>query len=340
VSARTSQIFSVQSVSTTTHLLPHDVTGAVTPRRSSGELVIDSQLGIFEMTRREYSVEESDAYCRTLFNQRLRYSPLSPWFLKLPRLVERPHMLALAVFVRGAEWMVGDATFRGQRPIALDAWEHELNRAFHGDADHPLFVALRDAIDLCKLPMPPFREFMSSCRRDLHRAPFFSFQTLREYCRQRSESLGQLGLQLLGHRDPIAQRYAADFHTALQLTAYLQDLSRDLPHNRCFIPVEDLYHFGITEADLAALCSGSLPGEDKAQAWRDLLSYQVIRARSLLFRGRPLLKWVAPDVGAHLQAAYDEAMLLLDEVVSLGVMILRVRPRPVDGRLSASNLRD
>lgn len=283
--------------------------------------------------RRSYTVEEADAHCRMLFNHRLRRSPVRPWFLQLPRVPDRPHLLALVVFARVAETFVSDPQFRGQRPLALNAWEHELTRAFHGEADHPVFVALRDAIDLCKLPLPPFLDFLNSCRRDLHRAPFFSFAALREYCRLRSESLGQLGLQLFGHHDPVVLRYAADFHTALQLTRFLQDLSVDLPHNRCFIPVEDLYHFGISDANLAALCGGAALDEAAARSWRDLLNYQAMRARSLLLRGRPVQEGVSGDVRAHVQAAFQEALKLLCEIESLGPLILRVRPRAVDPQL-------
>ncbi len=285
------------------------------------------RLPLLDEPRRAYSLEEADAYCRTMYSRRLGRGGNLPWFLLLPRMTERPHLLAIAVFARCAEGFVSDPSYSGKRPLALDAWEHELMRAYHGDADHPVFVALRDAIDLCKLPLTPCLDFLTSCRRDLHRAPFFSFQSLRDYCRQRSESFGQLALHLLGHRDPALLRYAADFHTGMQLVNFLQDLSLDLPHNRCFLPVEDLYHFGISDSDLAALCGGAALDDGATRAWRDLLAFQAMRARSILLRGRPLVEILASDLRGYVQSAYRIASALLSEIEMLGPLSLRVRPQ-------------
>jgi phytoene/squalene synthetase len=288
------------------------------------------RLPILDEPRRAYSLEESDSYCRVTYSHRLGRTGNLPWFLLLPRLTERPHLLAVAVFARCAESFVTDPCYSGKRPLALDAWESELMRAFHGEADHPVFVALRDAIDLCKLPLTPCLDFLNSCRRDLHRAPFFSFQSLRDYCRQRSESLGHLALHLLGHRDPALLRYAGDFHAGLQLVNFLQDLSLDLPHNRCYLPIEDLYHFGISDSDLAALCGGTPLDETATRAWRDLLAFQAMRARSILLRGRPLLEIPGADLRGYVQSAYRSAMALLAEIELLGPVSLRVRPRLTD----------
>lgn len=288
------------------------------------------RLPLLDEPRRAYSLEEADSYCRVMYSRRLGRGGNLPWFHLLPRLTERPHLLAVAVFSRCAEGFVSDACYSGKRPLALDAWEHELMRAFHGEADHPVFVALRDAIDLCKLPLTPCLDFLNSCRRDLHRAPFFSFQSLRDYCRQRSESMGHLALHLLGHRDPALLRYAADFHAGLQLVNFLQDLSLDLPHNRCFIPVEDLYHFGISDSDLAALCSGTALTDSATRSWRDLLAFQTMRARSILLRGRPMLEIPAVDLRGYVQSAYRVAMALLNEIELLGPASLRVRPLLAD----------
>jgi phytoene/squalene synthetase len=48
-----------------------------------------------------------------------------------------------------------------------------------------------------------------------------------------------------GHQEPELHRYSDEICAALQIANFLQDLSVDTPRGRCYLPEEDLVHFGV-----------------------------------------------------------------------------------------------
>ena len=139
-----------------------------------------------------------------------------------------------------------------------------------------MFVALRDAIDLCKLPLPPFWTSSTAVGATCI-ARRFLFRGGPGILPPAQRVAGSAGPALFGHHDPVVLRYAADFHTALQLTRFLQDLSVDLPHNRCFIPSRTSTTSGSATPTWLRSVAGPLD-EAAARSWRDLLNYQAMRA--------------------------------------------------------------
>lgn len=284
-------------------------------------------LPILDEPRRSYTLDEAYTYCRGLARTRYENVPVASRLL--PETM-RPHVLAVYAFIRAADDFADEPVYEGKRHFALDQWEHELFRTFHGEADHPIFVALRHTIEQCELPLPPFSELLTGFRLDLQPAPYVTFEQLRTYCRHRSETLGQIVLGMFGYRDPALLRFAADVCTALQLVTFLQDLGPDLDRGRIYIPREDLRHFGISEEQLKALQGGGrrrlAASSTTTRVWRDLVRFQSARARSLLERGRPLLDAITGDLSMELELAYLSGRAMLDKIDALGEGVLRVRP--------------
>ena len=108
------------------------------------------------------------------------------------------------------------------------------------------------------------------------------------------------------------------------------ELSIDLPRGRSYLPAEDLRHFGLDVESVQALRTGSSPGMRTAtptlRAFRDLIRFQVARARSLLERGRPLIDAVGVDLSMELQLTYLSGHAMLDKIEGLLEEILRTRP--------------
>ena len=296
-------------------------TPSVSPLRR--RLLPLSGLPILDEPRRSYSSTEAYAYCERLARTRYENVPVAS------RLVPegvRPHVLAIYAFARAADDFADEPEYQGKRQTALDAWENELIRTFHGEADHPIFVALRETIEQCDLPITPFSDLLTAFRMDTSPEPLPTFEALRTYCRHAAEPLGQLMLLVFGYRDPALLSFASDLCTGLQLASFLQDLGRDLPRGRLHLPLEDLHHFGILPAGVrTAPASAHLLGAS-SKAWRDLLKFQVARARSLLVRGRPLLDQVGSDLAIELELTYCSGHAILDKIESLGDEVLRGRP--------------
>ncbi len=299
------------------------VTAAQAGGGSAAGLPQQPRLPILDEPRRDYSLAEAYAYCKRLFRDRDENHTVSSRFL--PESMHR-HVMAVYAFACAADDFADEPDYEGKRHFALETWEHELFRTFHGEADHPIFVALRDTVERCELPITPFSEILTGLRLDLRPAPYPTFEELRTYCRHRSEPLGQLLLSLFGYREPALLRYSAELCTALQLVSFLQDLGPDLLRGRIYIPVEDLRHFGISDEQLLALRHAGRYEHPSTRAFCDLLRFQCTRARALFERGRPLLDLVGEDLRLELKLTYHSGQAMLGRIEALGGAVLRARP--------------
>lgn len=299
-----------------THPSPSQISGLVPISEPTRSPILDAP-------RRAYSLSEAYALCEDLVRTRRDGMPATSRFVPALR---RPHVTAVYAFALTASAFAVDEAYKGRRHSALEQWESELIRTFHGEADHPLFVALRDTVERCDLPVTPFMDLMTGCRMDLAPTLHATFEELRTYCRHRSEPIGQLVLGVFGYRDPAVLSFASDLCTALHLTSMMQDLGRDLPRGRLLLPLEDLRHFGVLpEGVRTAPASAHLLGAS-SRAWRDLLRFQVARVRALLERGRPLIDRVGEDLRFELQLTYHAGAAMLAKIEALADGVLRERP--------------
>ncbi len=287
--------------------------GQVPPR---GELCPTPNT-ILDEERREYSLPEAYRYCERMAQEHYENVPVASRFLPEGM---RPHVFAIYAFARAADDFADEAHYRDRRFEALDLWGEELLRAFHGEADHPIFVALRDTVERRELPITPFMDLLTAFRMDQSVSRYATFQELRGYCAHSCEPLGRLVLYLFGYRDPSLHCFADDMCTGLQLATFLQDLSLDFNghRQRLYLPQEDLRHFGVTEHDLR---DGAM-----TLAFRDLMRFQVSRARSLLERGRPLIDRIGPDLSFELELTWHSGQAVLDKIESVDYDVFHRRP--------------
>lgn len=273
--------------------------------------------------RRAYSLSEAFGYCERMVQTRHDSLPVASRYLPESK---RPHVFAVYAFARAADDFADEPEFQGQRQTALSDWEDELIRTFHGESDHPIFSSLQHTIEQCDLPITLFQDLLSGFRMDLAPRTFTTFEELRTYIRYVSEPLGELIVRVFGCRQPATLAFARDLSAGWQLVSFLQNLGRDLPLGRLYVPLEDLRHFGVLpEGTRTAPASAHLLGAS-SRSWRDLLRFQVARARTLLERGRPLLDLVAGELRFELLLTYYSGQVLLDRIESLGDDVLRERP--------------
>jgi squalene synthase HpnC len=222
--------------------------------------------------------------CRTLASTHYENFPVTS--LLLPRPVRR-HMHALYAFARGVDDLGDEAA--GDRLALLDGWEAWLRWALEG-APAPggpppaAFVALRESQATLDLPIEPFLRLIEANRRDQRRDRYETFEDLREYCSFSADPVGRLVLHIFGYRDRVLWPLSDATCTALQLTNFWQDVVRDFQMGRIYLPAEDMRRFGVTEETIAS--------REPTQGFRDLMRFEVGRARDLFTVGRGLLREV------------------------------------------------
>jgi squalene synthase HpnC len=196
----------------------------------------------------------------------------------LPRR-ERGHLLALYGFARLVD-EIGDS-LDGDRLLALDRLEAELDRAFAGAATDPLLVRLQPTLRECRLAREPFARLIEANRVDQRVKRYETWEQLRAYCALSADPVGELVLEVFGAAGPEEVALSDSICTALQLTEHCQDVAEDLAAGRVYLPREDLERFGCTIADLE--------GAHAQPPLRAVLAFEVARARRLLDEGAPLI---------------------------------------------------
>jgi squalene synthase HpnC len=262
-----------------------------------------------------WTVERAYQYCEEFVRAHTESYPVASRFV--PNEL-RPHVVALYAFGRSADDFADEPEYEGRRVEALDRWEEALNRCSHGEADHPVFIALCDTIEKRDLPVPPLFDMLTAFRMDMEVRRYATFQSLRGYTLRSADPVGRLLLALFGYRDPALVRYADELSTALQLTNFWQDVAADAARDHVYLPAEDLHHFEVTEADVKAL--------KMTPALRDLMRFEVTRTRGLYERGRPLLEKVGADLRMELTLIWLVGNTILDKIEAADYDVFAHRP--------------
>jgi hydroxysqualene synthase len=261
------------------------------------------------------SLAEAYAHCEQIARTHYENFPVASRLLPPPM---RPHIAAIYAFARAADDFADEPEYEGRRTEALDRWEDALQRACHGEADHPVFVALADTIEKRDLPIPPLEDMLAAFRMDMDVRRYSSFNALRGYTARSAEPVGRLLLALFGYRDAELVRYADELSTALQMTNFWQDVAADAARDHIYLPAEDLHFFGVTEADVKAL--------KPDPRLRQLLRYEVARTRALYEKGRPLLDKVGKDLRMELTLIWLVGTTILDKIEAADYDVFTQRP--------------
>lgn len=270
------------------------------------------------MNTNESDIKRAYAECRALTRRHYENFPVASALL--PRQVRR-HMYVLYGFARGVD-DAGDE-FEGDRLARLDWWEAHLMAAFgRGEAppgDTPAaFRALGQSRSELDLPLDPFIKLIEANRRDQRVSRYATFDDLLDYCTCSADPVGRLVLAVFGYRDERLHPFSDAICTALQLTNFWQDVSRDLAMGRIYLPSEDMQRFSVSENDL---------GQDTAtEGFRDMLRFEVERTREHFDRGRPLTGLVAGRFRIDLLLFSRGGESILDAIEAGGFDVLGKRP--------------
>jgi squalene synthase HpnC len=261
-------------------------------------------------------VEACYRYCEALCRARHHNYPVASMFARSHL---RKHIFALFAFARVADDFADEPQYEGRRARELDRWEEQLHDAYRGNAEHPVCVALADTVDKFDLPITEFTELLSGFRTDLERKRYATFDELLSYTRQAAEPIGRLLLYIGGYRAPELHAYVENLATAIALARLIQDVPQDWERGRVYLPLQDLRHFGVSEADVASRRVSPAVG--------NLVRFEVARTRALFERARPLVDVVGSDLAVELALTWHGGMRILDKIESVGKRLFAHRPR-------------
>lgn len=274
-------------------------------------------------TLREYEAKLADPsdvagafrFCAQLADRHYENFPVAS--VLLPSRLRR-HVAVLYAFARIADDFSDEPEHEGHRRERLLDWRAQLAEVGRLPARHPVFLALGETLRELDLPKEPFDDLLSAFLQDTEKARYETFDEVLDYCRRSANPVGRVVLMIHGKRDPELFRWSDAVCTGLQLANFWQDVSVDLKKDRVYIPQEDFRAFGYSEADLRMGVYN--------ERFRELMKFQVSRARSLFEQGKPLPARLPWPLSLEIRLTWLGGMQVLKLIHKQDFDVLRSRP--------------
>src|SRR6266705_525755 len=244
----------------------------------------------YAIPARAPSLPDAQFYCERLARSHYENFSVATWFL--PKGL-RQHFFNVYAYCRISDDLGDEPGDRAASLLLLDEWEAELNACYNGSPRHPVFVALAGTVRDFDIHRQTFADLLTAFRQDQTITRYEKFDDLLGYCRYSANPVGHLVLYLCGYRDPERQQLSDFTCTALQLANFWQDVSTDYEKGRIYLPLEDLKQFQVSEGDIS--------GKRNTMAFREMMDFEVERARKWFDRGFPLIGKVSRELAIDLE---------------------------------------
>ncbi len=179
----------------------------------------------------------------------------------------------------------------------LDIWEEKTKSIFAGHIKDELDAVMTDTLEHFPQSIKPYLDMIEGQRMDLDKTRYETFKELELYCYRVAGTVGLMTQGVMGidpaytnapwSSAPDPSEAAIALGIANQLTNILRDVGEDRGRGRIYIPQEDLKQFGYSEEELMA---GVIN-----QKWKELMAFQLDRARQWFTKSEAGVRWLSPD---------------------------------------------
>lgn len=201
----------------------------------------------------------------------------------------------------------------------LEWWGRELDRMYEGEAQHPVFVALRGTCKKYGIPKQPFADLIRAFIQDQTVTRYQTWDDVLHYCIYSANPVGRLVLYLCGYTDAERQTLSDATCTALQLANFWQDVTVDQQKDRVYLPLDLLAKHNYTVEELFA--------HQFDERFRCIMREAVEYARALFLKGLPLNKMVNRRLSIDLELFSRGGMRVLEKIEQQGYDVLSRRPK-------------
>jgi squalene synthase HpnC len=269
----------------------------------------------YAIPARPPSLADAYSYCERLARTHYENFSVASWFLPKPL---RQHFFNVYAYCRISDDLGDEAGNPAASLELLDQWQSELDACYRGHPRHPVFVALAATVREFDIPQHEFADLLTAFRQDQSLSRYQTFEDLLGYCRHSANPVGHLVLYLCGYRDAERQQLSNSTCTALQLANFWQDVSVDYDKGRIYLPAEDLRKFAVSENDIAA--------KNNSPQFREMMRFEVARARAWFERGLPLVRQVSRELAIDIELFSRGGQEILNAIERQGFAVLGRRP--------------
>jgi squalene synthase HpnC len=270
-----------------------------------------------DVKSRQYNLDEAFSYCATVTQAHYENYPVASFFLPQEK---RPYIQAIYAFSRIADDYADEQNIsKDERLTKLNDWEEKLRQCYDGNADHPVFIALKDTVKKNDIPIEPLKDLLAAFKRDVVQNRYDTFEDLLSYCKCSANPVGRLVLMIFNYRDEKLFELSDCICTALQLTNFWQDVRVDREKDRLYIPIEDMRKY-----DYSLYCwrDGMLN-----DGFRKLLRFEVERTREMFYKGAELPSLVTKDLQLELKLIWFGGMEIIRMIEKNRCDVINSRPQ-------------
>ncbi len=179
----------------------------------------------------------------------------------------------------------------------LNDWEENTKNIFKGIVKTDLDAVLADTLEKYPQTIEPYLDMIAGQRMDLNKFRYKNFDELKLYCYRVAGTVGLMTQNVMGIDSfykaaswinvPDISESAIALGIANQLTNILRDVGEDRQRGRIYLPQDEIKQFGYSEEELLI---GKINHE-----WKNLMAFQVNRAREWFKTSEEGIKWLSAD---------------------------------------------
>jgi squalene synthase HpnC len=181
-----------------------------------------------------------------------------------------------------------------------------------------LFQQLAPVIGKHRLPFDLFHDLLSAFAQDVTKKRYADFAAVLDYSRRSANPVGRLLLALYDAATPRNLAWSDNICSGLQIINFLQDIAIDYARGRIYMPQDELARYRVSETQIAA--------HDTGGAWREFMTFQVDRARRMLWDGAPLGRMLPGRIGLEMRMIIAGGDRILTKILNANGDVFRRRP--------------
>ncbi len=237
----------------------------------------------------------------------------------------RKHIAIVYWFARTADDIADDGVLTiAEKYFRLTDFQKSFEKALSGTEEsrensrNKFWLALVNTITEFKLSRENFFKLLKAFNSDIEMKGFDTFEDVLAYCSFSANPVGRIILELFNIRDEKAVEYSDKICTALQLTNFYQDISRDILTGRIYIDRDELNKYSVTEEQIS---NGTADNNFKM-----LMQLQVERTKKMFAEGRNLLGFLRGGLRKEIAWTILGGEEILKKIESINYDTLNRRP--------------
>ena len=180
------------------------------------------------------------------------------------------------------------------------------------------YSPLKITIKKYNLEKEGFQKLIYANYKDIRKNRYHTFEEIIDYCSLSANPVGRFILQIFDKKSLELYRLSDSICTGLQITNFLQDVSRDYKLGRIYLPLEDLEIFKVKEDDIAnSRCTNN---------FKKLMEFESKRCWEMFNEGSPLINYLEGTQKIPISIFIHSGRKILNKIKKRDFEILDNRP--------------